>query len=103
MTDFQFYLMRNLERVFCVLALMVLAGALAPYLFAFRSGIEMNRDFADEVDSGNIKFQAATLTIYSIGLLYILAERVRLPKLLIGNWALLALTGFALFSALWSY
>ncbi|UEM21440.1 O-antigen ligase family protein [Skermanella mucosa] len=103
MTDFQFYLMRNLERVFCILALMVLAGALAPYLFAFRSGIEMNRDFADEVDSGNIKFQAATLTIYSIGLLYILSERVRLPKLLIGNWALLALTGFALFSALWSY
>lgn len=47
----------------------------------------MNRDFADEVDSGNIKFQAATLTIYSIGLLYILSERVRLPKLLIGNWA----------------
>ncbi|WP_158043441.1 O-antigen ligase family protein [Skermanella pratensis] len=103
MTDFQFYLMRNLERVFCVLALMVLAGALAPYLFAFRSGIEMNRDFADEVDSGNIKFQAATLTIYSIGLLYILSERARLPKLLLGNWALLALTGLALFSALWSY
>ena len=28
-----------------------------------------NRDFANEVETGNIKFQAATLTIYSIGLL----------------------------------
>ncbi|EWY35746.1 hypothetical protein N825_35840 [Skermanella stibiiresistens SB22] len=103
MTNLQFYLLRNLERVFCILALMVLAGALIPYLFAFRSGIEMNRDFASEVDSGNIKFQAATLSMYSIGLLYILAERARLPKLLTGNWALLALTGFCMFSALWSY
>ena len=104
MTNLQFYLLRNLERVFCILALMTLAGAFVPYLFAFRSGADLStRDFGSEVDSGNIKFQATTLVIYSIGLLYILAERVRVPKLLIGNWALLTLTGFALFSALWSY
>jgi len=104
MTDLQFRFLRSLERVFCILALMTLAGALAPYLTGFRSGGEIsNRDFAAEVDSGNIKFQAVTLAIYSIGLLYLLAERIRMPKLLIGNWALLALTGFALFSALWSY
>jgi len=36
-------------------------------------------------------------------LLYLLAERVRLPRLIIGNWALLALTGFALLSCFWSY
>jgi O-antigen ligase len=104
MTDLQFYLFRSLERVFCVLALMTLAGAFVPYLFTFSSGAELSiRDFDSEVDSGNIKFQAATLTIYCIGLLYVLAERGRLPKLLIGNWALLALTGYAVFSSLWSY
>src|SRR3954463_2244127 len=104
MTHLQTYLLRNLERIICILALMTLAGALTPYLFAFRSGAEItNRDFASEVDSGNIKFQAFTLTIYSIGLLYLLAERVRLPRLIIGNWALLALTGFALLSCFWSY
>jgi len=104
MTHLQAYLLRNLERIICILALMTLAGALTPYLFAFRSGAEIvNRDFASEVDAGNIKFQAFTLAIYSIGLLYLLTERARLPKLLIGNWALLTLTGFALFSCLWSY
>jgi exopolysaccharide production protein ExoQ len=104
MTDLQAYLLRNLERIFCILALMTLAGALAPYLFGFRSGAAIsNRDFAAEVDAGNVKFQTTTLAIYSIGLLYLLAERNRLPKLLIGNWAMLTLTGLALFSALWSY
>lgn len=104
MTNLQFYLLRNMERIFGILALMTLAGAFIPYLFAFSSGDEMtNRDFANEVESGNIKFQAATLTIYSIGLIYILAERVRMPKLLIGNWALLALAGFAVLSSFWSY
>jgi O-antigen ligase len=104
MSDLQFYLLRSLERFVCILALMTLAGAFIPYLFHFASGTEVtNRDFAGEVESGNIKFQSATLAIYSIGLLYILAERARMPKLLIGNWALLALTGYALFSCLWSY
>jgi exopolysaccharide production protein ExoQ len=104
MTNLQAYLLRNLERIICIVALMTLAGALTPYLFSFRSGAEIvNRDLAGEVDAGNIKFQAFTLAIYSVGLLYLLAERARLPKLLIGNWALLALTGFALFSCLWSY
>jgi exopolysaccharide production protein ExoQ len=104
MTDLQAYLLRNLERIFCILALMTLAGALAPYLFGFRSGAAIsNRDFAAEVDAGNVKFQTTTLAIYSIGLLYLLAERNRLPKLLVGNWAMLTLTGLALFSALWSY
>lgn len=104
MTSLQAYLLRNLERIICIIALMMLAGALTPYLFAFRSGAEItNRDFASEVDSGNIKFQAFTLVIYSIGLLYLLTERTRLPRLLTGNWALLALTGFALMSCLWSY
>jgi exopolysaccharide production protein ExoQ len=71
-----------MERIFGILALMTLAGAFIPYLFAFSTGAEVtNRDFANEVETGNIKFQAATLTIYSIGLLYILAERARLPKL----------------------
>jgi O-antigen ligase len=83
---------------------MTLAGALTPYLFAFRSGSDIvNRDLASEVDTGNIKFQAFTLAIYSIGLLYLLVERGRLPKLLLGNWALLTLTAFALFSSFWSY
>ena len=104
MTNLQFYLLRNMERIFGILALMTLAGAFIPYLFAFSTGAEVtNRDFANEVETGNIKFQAATLTIYSIGLLYLLAERARLPKLMIGNWALLVLTGYALFSSLWSY
>jgi O-antigen ligase len=91
-----------MERVFCVLALMTLSGAFIPYLFAFSTGLD-TRDFSGEVETGNIKFQAATLTVYAIGLLYLLAERVRLPKLMIGNWALLVLTGYALFSSLWSY
>jgi exopolysaccharide production protein ExoQ len=104
MTDLQAYLLRSLERIFCILALMTLAGALTPYLFGFRSGAAIfNRDFAAEVDAGNVKFQATTLAIYSIGLLYLLAERARLPKLLVGNWTMLTLTGLALFSALWSY
>jgi exopolysaccharide production protein ExoQ len=104
MTNLQFYLLRNMERIFGILALMTLAGAFIPYLFAFSTGAEItNRDFANEVESGNVKFQAATLTIYSIGLIYILTERARMPRLLIGNWALLALTGFAIFSAFWSY
>jgi exopolysaccharide production protein ExoQ len=104
MTDLQFYLLRSLEQVFCILALMILAGALAPYVYGFQSGSELsNRDIASEMGSGNIKFQVITLLIYSIGLLYILAERDRMPKLLTNNWALLTLTGFALFSSLWSY
>jgi exopolysaccharide production protein ExoQ len=104
MTDLQAYLLRTLERVFCILALMTLAGALTPYLFGFRSGSAIvNRDFAAEVDAGNVTFQAVTLAIYSIGLLYLLAERARLPRLLAGNWIMLTLTGLALFSALWSY
>lgn len=104
MTNLQFYLLRSLEQVFCILALMTVAGALAPYLYGFQSTSELsNRDFAGEMGSGNIKFQVVTLSIYSIGLLYILAERARMPKLLISNWALLTLTGFALFSSLWSY
>jgi len=104
MTDLQFYLLRSLEQVFCILALMILAGALAPYVYGFQSGSELsNRDIASEMGSGNIKFQVITLLIYSIGLLYILAERGRMPKLLTNNWALLTLTGFALFSSLWSY
>jgi exopolysaccharide production protein ExoQ len=104
MTDLQFYLFRGLERVFGILALMTLAGAFIPYLFAFSTDSEsMARDFANEVETGNIKFQAATLAIYAVGLLYILAERARLPTLLAGNWVLLALIGYALFSALWSY
>jgi exopolysaccharide production protein ExoQ len=104
MTNLQAYLLRNLERIICIIALMTLAGAFTPYLFAFRSGSEIvNRNLAGEVDSGNIKFQAFTLALYSIGLLYLLAERGRLPKLLLGNWALLTLTAFALLSCLWSY
>jgi len=104
MTDLQFYLLRSVEQVFCILALMILAGALAPYVYGFQSGSELsNRDIASEMGSGNIKFQVITLLIYSIGLLYILAERGRMPKLLTNNWALLTLTGFALFSSLWSY
>jgi exopolysaccharide production protein ExoQ len=104
MTDLQFYLLRSLEQVFCILALMILAGALAPYVYGFQSGAELsNRDIASEMGSGNIKFQVITLLIYSIGLLYILAERGRMSKLLTNNWALLTLTGFALFSSLWSY
>jgi exopolysaccharide production protein ExoQ len=102
MTDLQFYLLRGVERIFCVLALMLLSGALIPYLFSFSTGLD-NRDFTGEVENGNIKFQAATLLIYSIGLIYLLAERARLPRLIGGNWALLALTGYALFSCLWSY
>src|SRR5688500_11085352 len=102
MTDLQFFLLRSMERVFCVLALMTLAGAFIPYLFAFSSPTESIRDFSEEVESGNIKFQAATLFIYAIGLLYLLAERERLPALMIGNWALLVLIGYALFSCLWS-
>ena len=104
MTDLQAYLLRTLERIVCILALMTLAGAFTPYLFSFRSGSAIvNRDFAAEVDAGNIKFQATTLAIYSIGLLYLLAERARLPKLLVGNWVMLMLTGLTLFSSLWSY
>ena len=103
MTDLQFYLLRSMERVFCVLALMTLAGAFIPYLFAFSSPNETIRDFANEVETGNIKFQAATLFIYVVGMLWLLAERARLPALITGNWALLALTGYALFSSLWSY
>lgn len=103
MTDLQFYLLRTMERAFCILALMVLAGALIPYLFSFSVSEITNRDFEAEVAGGNIKFQAATLAIYCIGLLYLLAERGRLPGLVLGNWALLALTGYAVFSALWSY
>ena len=81
---------------------MVLAGALIPYLFSFSVSEITNRDFEAEVAGGNIKFQAATLAIYCIGLLYLLAERGRLPGLVLGNWALLALTGYAVFLALWS-
>jgi O-antigen ligase len=104
MTDLQFYLLRRLEQVFCILALMTFAGALAPYLYGFQLGSETsNRDFANEMSSGNIKFQVITLSIYSIGLLYIMAERIRIPQLLISNWALLTLTGFTLFSSFWSY
>src|SRR3954452_4217246 len=104
MTNLQAHLLRSLERVFCILALMTLAGALTPYLVNFSSGDELsNRNFAAEVDTGNIKFQATTFVIYSIGLMYLVAERIRIPKLLIGNWALLTLTAFAVFSSLWSY
>lgn len=103
MTDLQFYLLRGMERIFCILTLMTLAGAFIPYLFSFSTGLGSNRDFSGEVESGNIKFQVATLFIYAVGLLYLLAERARLPSLIIGNWPLLVLVGYALFSSIWSY
>ena len=103
MTDLQFYLLRGMERIFCILALMTLAGAFIPYLFSFSTGLGSNRDFSGEVESGNIKFQVATLFIYAVGLLYLLAERARLPVLMSRNWPLLVLVGYALFSSLWSY
>jgi exopolysaccharide production protein ExoQ len=103
-TDLQSYLLRTLERAFSIIALMVLAGAMTPFLLGFLIESEtMNRDLAGEVESGNITFQAVTLTIYSVGLLWLLAERARLPALLAGNWPMLALTVLALLSALWSY
>jgi len=102
MTPLQYYLLRNMERIYCLIGLMMIAGAFTPFLYGFRVP-GATRDLANEVDQGTIAFQAMSLTIYSIGLAYILAERARLPKLLLANWALLAVTGFALFSAFWSY
>jgi hypothetical protein len=68
MTNLQAYLLRNMERIICILALMTLAGALTPYLFSFRSGAQIvTRDLASEVDTGNIKFQAFTIMLYSVG------------------------------------
>jgi O-antigen ligase len=106
MSPLQYYLLRRLELVFCFFALLLLMGAMAPFMVDQWGSSTMSADFSSldrQISQGNIRFQVIMLGVFVIGLLAILAERSRVPALLIGNWFLVALIGLALFSSLWSY
>lgn len=102
MTSLQYYLLRMVERGYTVIALLLVMGALQPFLVTWQTGTS-HPDMRDMIEHGNIRFQVVSLSLYAVALLVLLAVRQRLPTLLARNWSLLALVGLAVLSAVWSH
>ncbi|HEV7368200.1 O-antigen ligase [Arenibaculum sp.] len=102
MTPLQYYLVRMVERGYAVITLLLVMGALQPFLVTWRTGTS-DPNLNEMIEQGNIRFQIVSLSLYVIALLVLLAVRHRLPTLLARNWSLLALVGLAVLSAAWSY
>ena len=99
MNPLQFSMIRTLERIFVVIALVFLMGGLEPFI----SSWTVQRDFrVDTGGGGDIRFQVLSLTIYSIGLTVLLTDYRRVWRLMVGNPLILGLLIYVLFSAFWS-
>lgn len=98
MTDLQYYTLRTLERIFCVLALLLLMNALMPFLVSWKFGPDVSADQGE----GNLRFQVVSLGIYLTAGLAMLAHLGTAARLLSGNLPIVALLLLALFSAFWS-
>ncbi|WP_207485841.1 O-antigen ligase family protein [Arenibaculum pallidiluteum] len=99
MNPLQYSMIRTLERVFVVIALVFLMGGMEPFISSWTP----RQDLAvDTGGSGDIRFQILSLSIYSIGITFLLMDYRRAWKLIAGNPLIFALLIYLLFSAFWS-
>lgn len=98
MTDLQYYTLRTLERIFCVLALLLLMNALLPFLVSWNFGPDLGADQGE----GNLRFQVVSLGIYLTAGLALLAHPGMAARLLGSNIPVVALLLLAVFSSFWS-
>lgn len=99
MNEHQYAMIRALERIFAVLALVFLMGALEPFISDWT--LRTTTRSADQ-GGGDIRFQILSLSIYSIGIVVAITSYRRLWHLLVGNPLVVALMVYVLFSAFWS-